>query len=360
VSDQAVPALAVRSLARRYGAVEALRGVDLEVRAGERFCLLGPSGSGKTTLLRLVAGFEAADAGTVEIAGRRVDRLPPERRGVGVVFQDYALFPHRTVAENVGFGLRMQRMARARRVERVADMLALVRLGDLADRRPDQLSGGQRQRVALARALAPAPALLLLDEPLANLDRRLRESLRAEIVDVHRQVGVTIVLVTHDQEEALSLADRVGVLRDGRLEQVGAPVEVWQRPASRFVAGFLGEMNLLPARPEPGGRAFVDALGASLPVAGESPAGVVVACVRPEALRLERDGVGSGARAGAGVPGVVQHAAYAGGSVTYRVAMDTGLQMLVRAALPDGRPAFAAGAQVAVHSEEVACRLLPS
>jgi ABC-type Fe3+/spermidine/putrescine transport system ATPase subunit len=345
------PALEVRGLARRYGDVDALAGVDLAVADGERFCLLGPSGSGKTTLLRLVAGFEEPDAGSVSLRGRRVDTLPPERRGIGVVFQDYALFPHRTVAQNIAFGLRMRKVPRAQREERVSEVLDLVRLRAQAQRRPDQLSGGQRQRVALARALAPEPGLLLLDEPLANLDRRLRDELREELARIHAAVGVTIVLVTHDQEEALSLADRVGVMRDGVLEQVGSPVQVWREPATRFVAGFLGEMNLLPARPAGAGRAQVTALAATLDVAGPRPDGEALACLRPEALRTRPSG---------GVRGTVERVAYAGGSVTYRVHLRSGERVLVREPLPDGAPAWVTGDELGVEVAEVACRLLTS
>jgi putative spermidine/putrescine transport system ATP-binding protein len=346
------PALSARGLERSYADVTALAGVDLDVAAGERFCLLGPSGSGKTTLLRLVAGFEQPDAGTVSLHGARVDALPPERRNLGVVFQDYALFPHRTVAQNVAFGLRMRRVPKAQRRARVAEVLDLVRLGEVADRKPDQLSGGQRQRVALARALAPEPALLLLDEPLANLDRRLREALREELARVHTAVGVTIVLVTHDQEEALSLADRVGVLREGRLEQVGTPVELWQHPVSRFVAEFLGEMNLLPARLVTPGCAELPALGgARVRVVADTGGPDGLACLRPEAVLVTPPSHGVG--------GVVERVAYAGGSATYRIALPGAPALLARAALPDGRPAFACGDRVGVGVADVTCRLLP-
>ena len=345
--------LSLRGVARRYGKVEALAGVDLDVAGGELFCLLGPSGSGKTTLLRLVAGFEPPDGGEVRIDGVGVEGVPPERRGIGVVFQDYALFPHRSVAENVGFGLKMRGIGRADRAARVAEMLALVGLGDVAGRRPGALSGGQRQRVALARALAPSPALLLLDEPLANLDRRLRESLREELRRVHDRVRVTTVLVTHDQEEALTLADRIGVMRDGLLEQVGTPGQLWREPSSRFVAEFLGEMNLLPASFLGQGRARLDSLGADVPAVGAYPAGNgLVACVRPEALELHPPGVGMPARVAA--------VAYAGGSATYRVALAGGGAVMVREPLPDGSSRWATGQEVGVRALPVACRLLPA
>ena len=344
--------LSLRGVARRYGRVDALAGVDLDVAGGELFCLLGPSGSGKTTLLRLVAGFEAPDAGEIRIDGAAVQGVPPERRGIGVVFQDYALFPHRSVADNVGFGLKMRGVGRPARRDRVTEMLGLVGLGEVADRRPDTLSGGQRQRVALARALAPSPALLLLDEPLANLDRRLRELLREELRRVHDRVGVTTVLVTHDQEEALTLADRIGIMRDGVVEQVGAPDELWRKPASRFVAGFLGEMNLLPASSLGDGRARLPSLAADLPAVGSYPAGNgLVACVRPEALELHDPGVGAPAR--------IDSVAYAGGSATYRVLLAGGQPVMVREPLPGGSSRWAPGQDVGVRASPVPCRLLP-
>ncbi len=345
--------LSLRGVTRSYGKVHALAGVDLDVAGGELFCLLGPSGSGKTTLLRLVAGFERPDAGTVGIDGEAMEGVPPERRGIGVVFQDYALFPHRSVADNVGFGLRMRKVGRTERQARVTEMLSLVGLGDVAGRRPDTLSGGQRQRVALARALAPSPSVLLLDEPLANLDRRLRESLRQELRRVHDQVGVTTVLVTHDQEEALTLADRIGIMRDGVLEQVGGPAELWRQPASRFVAGFLGEMNLLPATPAGDDRAKVPALEAELPAVGSDGSGNgLVACVRPEALALHPPGTG--------VAGRVESVAYAGGSATYRVVLAEGQAVTVREPLPDGSSRWSPRDDVGVSALAVGCRLLPA
>jgi ABC-type Fe3+/spermidine/putrescine transport system ATPase subunit len=234
--------LEVSGLARRFGGVTALAGIDVEVSAGEVFVLLGGSGSGKTTLLRCIAGFERPDAGSLRLNGQDLLALPPHLRPLNTMFQSYALFPHMSVAENIGFGLRhLDR--RARRV-RVGEMLELVRLTGLGARRPDQLSGGQRQRVALARALARRPALLLLDEPLSALDRALREGTRAELLALQRQLGITFVLVTHDQEEALSMASRIGVMREGRLEQVGPPDEVYERPATAYVASFLGAANV--------------------------------------------------------------------------------------------------------------------
>lgn len=239
-------ALELDGIAKRYRGQAVVDGVSLQVRPGEMVCLLGPSGCGKTTTLRIVAGFEELDAGTVRLAGTDVSRLPPERRDIGFMFQSYALFPHMTVAANVGFGLRMRGVARSRRTAAVEEALALVRLDGLADRLPRQLSGGQQQRVALARAIAFRPRLLLLDEPLSNLDAGLRETLRDEIRRVQKDTGVTALFVTHDQSEALAIADRVAVMRGGKVVQFDTPAAVYTRPADPFVAGFIGQANLLP------------------------------------------------------------------------------------------------------------------
>ena len=238
--------LDVLGLTVRYGAFTALDGVDLAVRAGEVLALLGPSGCGKTTLLRTVAGFVRQHAGQVLLDGRGIDDLPPNRRSVGIVFQNYALFPHMSVAENVAYGLRARRAPRERIAARVAELLEMVQMGGFRDRRPAQLSGGQQQRVALARALAIEPEVLLLDEPFAALDRSLRLDMQIEIKRLQRQLGLTAILVTHDQDEAMSVADRIAVMRRGRIEQLGAPVELYDSPANLFVAGFIGTTNRLP------------------------------------------------------------------------------------------------------------------
>ncbi len=223
-----------------------LRGVSLAVAAQEIVCLLGPSGCGKSTLLRIIAGLERADSGMVRLNGVDVTELPAHRRGVGLMFQDYALFPHLTVAENVGYGLRMQNVSPAQRRARVEELLALVDLDDYANRSVDDLSGGEQQRVALARTLAPNPSLLLLDEPVANLDRLLRDELVIQVRRILKQLHVTAVFVTHDQEEAFALADRIAVMNDGQIEQIDAPAQLYRRPANTFIAGFLGFHNLLP------------------------------------------------------------------------------------------------------------------
>src|SRR5580693_3751374 len=241
----AAAAVHVTGLRKRYGDVVALGGVELTIAAGEFFTLLGPSGSGKTTLLRMIAGFERPDAGRIELGGRDVTSMPPNMRDTNTVFQDYALFPHMTVGQNIGYGLRIKRIPGAERQQRVDRALRMVRLEGLGKRRPNQLSGGQRQRVALARAVINEPEVLLLDEPLGALDLKLRQEIQLELKRIQQQVGITFVYVTHDQEEALTMSDRVAVLNQGRLEQVGDPIEVYERPATPFVAGFIGISNLI-------------------------------------------------------------------------------------------------------------------
>ena len=281
--------LALAGIHHGYAGREVLRGIDLTVAAGEIVCLLGPSGDGKTTLLRLVAGLEPLQQGAIEIAGRRVAEpgreVPPEQRSVGFVFQDYALFPHLTVADNVGFGLRGT--GRGERRGRVAEALARVGLSGFAQAWPHTLSGGQQQRVALARALAPRPAVLLLDEAFASLDARLREQVRDDTLHVLQEAGTATLLVTHDAEEALFMADRIALLRAGQVEQLGRPAELYLRPASRFVATFLGEVNRLPGMVAGGVASTV--LGA-LPAPG-LPDGPAEVFWRPEGLHLAGEGV---------------------------------------------------------------------
>ncbi|HSC91033.1 MAG TPA: ABC transporter ATP-binding protein [Gaiellaceae bacterium] len=238
-------AVRARGVVKRFGDVTAVDGVDLDIRDGEFFSLLGPSGSGKTTMLRLIAGFELPDEGRVELGGRDVTRVPPFDRDVNTVFQDYALFPHMSVAQNVEYGLRIRKVPRRDRRERVAEALEMVRLEGYGDRRPSQLSGGQRQRVALARAIVNRPEVLLLDEPLGALDLKLRQEMEVELKRIQQEVGITFVYVTHDQEEALTMSDRLAVFNGGRIEQLGEPAEVYERPATEFVAGFVGTSNVL-------------------------------------------------------------------------------------------------------------------
>jgi putative spermidine/putrescine transport system ATP-binding protein len=238
-------AIRLQSLHKSFGQVEAISGVDLEIRDGEFFSMLGPSGSGKTTVLRMIAGFEPPTGGTIELAGKDVTRLAPFERDVNTVFQDYALFPHMTLEQNVAYGLKVRKVPKAERLERAREALTGVRLEGFGKRRPSQLSGGQRQRVALARALVGRPRVLLLDEPLGALDLKLREEMQVELKELQRGVGITFVFVTHDQEEALTMSDRIAVFNRGRIEQIGTPAEVYERPATPFVAGFVGTSNLL-------------------------------------------------------------------------------------------------------------------
>src|SRR3954449_9935600 len=239
------PDIHLAGVRKQFGEVVAVDGVDVEIRHGEFFTMLGPSGSGKTTCLRMIAGFERPDGGRIELGGQDVTNLPPAERNVNTVFQDYALFPHMSVAANVGYGLKVKGIGKAESAKRVEEVLALVRLEGFGDRRPSQLSGGQRQRVALARALVNRPRVLLLDEPLGALDLKLREQMQVELKAIQREVGITFVFVTHDQEEALTLSDRVAVFSEGHVLQVGSPRDVYEDPGSRFVAGFVGVSNLL-------------------------------------------------------------------------------------------------------------------
>jgi len=296
------PALKLAGIRKNYGPVAAVAGVDLVVDEGEFFTLLGPSGSGKTTLLRLIAGFERPDVGRIELGGRDVTSTPPYLRETNTVFQDYALFPHMTVAENIGYGLRIKGVSRASREKRVQRALEMVRLSGLGHRRPNQLSGGQRQRVALARAVVNEPEVLLLDEPLGALDLKLRQEMQIELKQIQQEVGITFVYVTHDQEEALTMSDRLAVMANGQIEQIGSPVEVYERPATEFVAGFIGISNVLLRD----GVRFV---------------------VRPEKIRMLAEG--ETAPAGMVVEkGRVEEVVYVGMSTRYIVHLDRGEQLV--------------------------------
>ncbi len=308
-SPAAVADVEVVGLRKSYDAVEAVAGIDFEVGAGTFFTLLGPSGSGKTTTLRLIAGFERPDAGRVSLAGREITDLPPYARDVNTVFQDYALFPHMTVAENIGYGLRVRGVSRGERRSRVDEVLETVRLGGLGDRKPIQLSGGQRQRVALARSIVNQPKVLLLDEPLGALDLKLRQEMQVFLKHLQRTLGMTFVYVTHDQEEALTMSDQVAVFNGGRIEQLGTPVEVYERPATEFVAGFVGTSNIV----ERDGRRF---------------------CVRPERIALAAEGQ----------PAVVEDVVFVGAFTRYLVTTDQGEQLTVVAQAD--RPPVAQGARV--------------
>ncbi len=331
-----VPAVRVRGLRKRFDGtppVVAVHGADLDVADGEFFCMLGPSGSGKTTVLRMIAGFEQPTAGTVELGGRDVTGRPPYGRDVNTVFQDYALFPHMSVQDNVEYGMRVARVSRDERRRRAAEALEQVRLGDHGKRRPGQLSGGQRQRVALARALVNRPRVLLLDEPLGALDLKLREQMQLELKDIQRQVGITFVFVTHDQDEALTLSDRIAVFHDGRIEQVGTAAQVYERPATAFVAGFVGTANLLSGA---GAEQLLGRQG--------------LCSIRPEKLRLGAPGEqpGAGERS---AEGRVVDVVYAGAATRFVVELPGSPPLTVRRQNASGGAAEVAalrGAHVAV------------
>ncbi len=312
-----LPAVRLAGLRKSFGSLAAVAGVNLEIGEGEFFTMLGPSGSGKTTLLRLIAGFERPDSGTVELGGADVTRQPPYARNVNTVFQDYALFPHMSVLQNVEYGLRVRRVARAERRRRAEAALDMVRLSGLGGRKPVQLSGGQRQRVALARAIVNEPEVLLLDEPLGALDAKLRQGMQLELKRIQREVGITFVYVTHDQEEALTMSDRLAVFNQGRIEQLGTPVEVYEQPASDFVAGFIGISNVL----ERDGRHIT---------------------VRPEKVRLLASGEspppGSHAEQGR-----IDEVVYLGMLTRYVVALDAGGQLTAVRQNLDGYAADVAG-----------------
>ncbi|MFD9609942.1 ABC transporter ATP-binding protein [Streptomyces sp. NPDC059083] len=302
-------AMAIRltGLRRTYGRTEAVAGVDLDIADGEFFSMLGPSGSGKTTVLRMIAGFETPTAGTVELAGRDVTRLAPFERDVHTVFQDYALFPHMTVEQNVAYGLKVRGVPRAERLVRARAALAQVGLDGLGRRRPAELSGGQRQRVALARALVGRPRVLLLDEPLGALDLKLRERMQVELKAIQREVGITFVFVTHDQEEALTMSDRIAVFHQGRIEQVATPAEIYEHPATPFVAGFVGTSNLLSGD---AARRVVGAPGTY--------------SIRPEKIRVLSDHTAPGEPGHSTASGTVAEVVYLGDSTRFLVDLDGG------------------------------------
>jgi putative spermidine/putrescine transport system ATP-binding protein len=332
---QASPApslLSLTAIAKSYGSVIALAGIDLRVPDGEIVTILGPSGSGKTTLLKIVAGFELPDAGRVELAGDDITCVTPASRGIGMVFQNYALFPHMRVAENIAFPLEMRRLARAETQERVSSALALVGLAGYEARYPRQLSGGQQQRVALARAIVFEPRLLLLDEPFGALDRKLREQMQLEVKRLQRQLGITALFVTHDQEEALVLSDRIAVMNGGLIEQIGAPAEVYSRPSNRFVADFIGESNIYRGKvTSASGQVLRVALstGQTLVARGATPRPVgaeVGLVLRPEAPSELLDGD----TAENVTSGVIKDVVYVGDAIKYAIQLDAGGQMVVR------------------------------
>jgi putative spermidine/putrescine transport system ATP-binding protein len=310
-SPGSVPAVRLEAVQKRYGEVVAVDGVDLDVRDGEFFSMLGPSGSGKTTTLRMIAGFELPTAGRILLHGRDVTSVAPFDRDVNTVFQDYALFPHMSVGDNVGYGLMVRKVPKSDRADRVADALRMVRLDGYQGRRPSQLSGGQRQRVALARALVNRPRVLLLDEPLGALDLKLREEMQIELKSIQQQVGITFIYVTHDQEEALTMSDRLAVFNAGRIEQLGTPADVYERPATRFVAGFVGTSNLLAG----------EAARAVLGRAGTFT-------IRPEKIRITEPETAPETDE-TGAAGHIRDVVYLGSDTRYVVELDAGARLVV-------------------------------
>ena len=341
--------VSLRGAAKHYGNVVAVDALSLDVREGELLCLLGPSGCGKTTTLQMVAGFVEPSAGTVLIAGQDVTNLPPYQRDTGMVFQSYALFPHMTVAANVAFGLENIGVAKVERARRVEEILALVELGHLAGRFPRELSGGQQQRVALARALALRPAVLLLDEPFSNLDAQLRVRLREELRRLIDSIDVTTLFVTHDQEEALMLSDRIVVMNKGRIEQIGTPQEIYERPATRFVAEFIGWCSVLEGSAKNG--EFVSRAGMRLPVEGAAEAAMVV--VRPEYVKLATSAEGATVFVAR-----VENSNYYGAMTRMRLSA-SGEQLLMEAHFPGSRGP-AVGDEIRIEIDPSGIRLIPS
>ncbi|MFT4148876.1 MAG: ABC transporter ATP-binding protein [Paracoccaceae bacterium] len=329
----------IQSVNKHYGATQALFDVSLSVRKGEFVTLLGPSGSGKTTLLRILSGFEPVTTGRILMDGRDITTLSPERRNFGLVFQGYALFPHMTVADNIAYPLKVRRRPRAEIAERVAEMLDLVQLGKFAARKPAELSGGQQQRVALARALVFKPDLLLLDEPMSALDKKLRFDLQEELRDIHRRLGTTFINVTHDQEEAMHMSDSIAVMNHGRIEQYGTALSLYRQPESRFVAGFIGKSNMVDGQVANG--AFrAEGLTIPLPEAGPDRAATLM--VRPEDVRLAPTPDAGGA---VSLPATVVNSTYSGDRALYTAALGTGKTFMIygpaRAGLiADGTPVF--------------------
>ncbi|WP_027553256.1 ABC transporter ATP-binding protein [Bradyrhizobium sp. Cp5.3] len=328
------PLLRIEGVAKTFGTYRAVDGVSLDIKAGEFFALLGPSGCGKTTLLRMLAGFEAPDEGRILLGDKDIAQALPHERPINMMFQSYALFPHLSVRDNIAFGLKRAGMARADIATRVAEMVALVKLEGLEKRKPDQLSGGQRQRVALARALARRPQLLLLDEPLAALDKKLRESTQAELMDLQRRLGMTFIIVTHDQEEAMTMASRIGVMNAGRLDQVATPRELYEAPRSRWIAEFVGDINLFDGefKLRDGHRLVIATDGAGTLVAAEPREPVdatkLSVAVRPEKVKLSRRApVGEGSAINQ-LDGVIADICYLGGFTTYKVKLGTGGMVL--------------------------------
>jgi putrescine transport system ATP-binding protein len=348
----AKPLIRFENVTRRFGAVTAVNAVSLDIYPREMFCLLGGSGCGKSTLMRLLAGFEQPDEGRILLDGEDITDMPPHERPVNMMFQSYALFPHLSVADNIAFGLKRAGMSKGEIAARVEKLLAMVQLQGLAARKPDQLSGGQRQRVALARALARQPRVLLLDEPLGALDKKTREETQFELMDLQMELGATFLIVTHDQEEAMVMADRIGVMEAGRLTQIGTPADIYEQPATRAIAAFVGDINLFEAVVQPGNAgngaaaplslaapAFPQGLATEVPASAISAGQAVTVAVRPEKMRLAR-GASTGLQAGPNrAEGVVWDIAYLGDWTVFVVKLATGQTVKVSQANAERRVA---------------------
>jgi putrescine transport system ATP-binding protein len=353
----AVPLLRIEGVAKTFGNFRAVDRLSLDIAAGEFFALLGPSGCGKTTLLRMLAGFETPDEGRILLGGRDIAPVLPHERPVNMMFQNYALFPHLNVRDNIAFGLKRAGLPRAEIDSRVAEMVALVKLEGMERRKPDQLSGGQKQRVALARSLARRPKILLLDEPLAALDKKLRESTQAELMELQRRLGMTFIIVTHDQEEAMTMANRIGVMNAGRLEQVASPRDLYEAPQSRWVAEFVGDVNLFDGAVSSREHSRVTVStsgGATLAVAEPRNVAVgtaVSVAIRPEKVKLSRRGPGSDAVSSQLInrlEGEVADVSYLGGLTVYKLKLDSGV--IVRSSIANtvrlDRDTYSAGQRV--------------
>ncbi len=347
-------AISVQSVSKSFGrgdsAIKVLQDVAVEIGTREFFTLLGPSGCGKTTLLRLIAGFEELDSGSILIDGERVDHLPPFRRPVNTVFQNYALFPHLSVAQNVAFALEMQSLSRAEVIRRAGEALEMVRMAAFANRKPSELSGGQQQRVALARALAPRPKVLLLDEPLSALDLKLRKQMQIELKQLQAEAGITFVFVTHDQEEALTLSDRIAVMQGGRILQLDTPRAIYERPSHRFVADFIGDINLLEGKVD-GGAIQLDCGASVAGNFGHAPGDRVTVAIRPERARLAKSGEGSFAAE-------VMHSAYLGTATLLQLRLADGREFLLRETrIGEGAAPPEKGSRVSVHLPDSALQV---
>jgi putative spermidine/putrescine transport system ATP-binding protein len=337
-----VARLELKALSKVYGDFQAVAGIDLDIAQGELVVLLGPSGCGKTTTLRMIAGFVSPTAGTISLGSEDITRRPPWKRDTGLVFQSYALFPHLSAADNIAFGLRMRRLPDAKIAAKLAEVLRLVRLEGLGERLPRELSGGQQQRVALARALVIEPLVLLLDEPLSNLDAKLRAEVRVEIRDLQRKLGLTTLMVTHDQEEAMTMADRLVVMSHGKVQQMGTQRELYERPANAFVAGFLGRTNFVRGRMEAPGL-FRSESGLGIRCGGDTGGNALTLALRPERLSMAANPV---AGADNSFPGTVEFASYLGGILEYHVRLTSTDRLLVQTPNTRGDHAHGVGDRV--------------